>query len=358
VLLFAFCALCVGVIKGKEWDLNKNPRELFTEYLEEFSQTFASKEDRAQRYSNFLTTLATIKKLNAEHDGEASFGLNQFALLSAAEFKATYGGGNKRPYNWLEYFGVGEDDSLPWATESQLAGLPATVDWRTRRPPVVTPVKNQMQCGDCWAFSTTGNVEGQWALSGKPLVSLSEQQLCDCSRQNNGCNGGLPVNAMKYIMQNGGIDTTSSYPYTGRQGSCRFNRATIGAKINNFKVIPHDQQQLAFYVANQGPISIAVDATTWQTYTGGIIRSNSCGKTLDHAVLIVGYGATAGGTPFWIIKNSWTTSWGEQGYIRVSRQPGDICGVDKFPVTAIVNKTSVDVEFNEDVVESNEEIDQ
>jgi len=335
----ALCALFfVYIVKATTFDLEKEPQSLFVEFLESYPHDFPSQQERQRRYSVFLNNLKNIKQLNAVHDGQATFGLNEFSLMTPAEFKATRAGGVKRNYAWTDFFNVDESSMLPMATDEQVAAAPTAVDWRTRKPPVVTPVKNQRQCGDCWAFSTTGNVEGQWALSGRPLVSLSEQQLCDCDTTDHGCDGGMMNNAMNYIIRNGGIDTEASYPYRAKQGACKFNKANIGAKISSFKMIPHDPAQIAYYVANQGPVSIAVDATTWQSYKSGIIKSN-CGKDLDHGVLLVGYGQQ-GSTPYWIVKNSWGTTWGQSGYILVSRGPGDMCGIDKFPITSIVNRSA------------------
>jgi len=320
---------------GRKYDLQQHPRALFNEWQKDFPQSVDGPHER-QLYANFIYNLQRIKDLNNDHNGQATFGLNEFSAMSPAEFKSQRAGGIKQR-TWNEAFNPVDFDTLPIVGEAELAGIPTSVDWRTRSPPVVTPVKNQGKCGDCWAFSTTGNVEGQWALSGRPLVSLSEQQLCDCDTTDQGCNGGLMQNAMQYIIRTGGLDTEAAYPYTAKQGSCKFKASGVAAKINSFKMIPHDPQQIAYYVANQGPVAIAVDATTWQTYTGGIVKSN-CGKDLDHGVLLVGYGQS-GNTPYWIVKNSWGTGWGMKGFILVSRGPGDECGIDKNPVTAIVNRT-------------------
>jgi len=201
-------------------------------------------------------------------------------------------------------------------------------------------VKNQGQCGDCWAFSTTGNIEGQWALAGHTLTSLSEQNLCDCDHTciqgvcDQCCDGGLLVNSFTYVIKNGGLDTEASYPYRGEAGRCKFSQQNVGAKITSFQQIAHDPVQMATTVANQGPLSIAVDAESWQFYNSGIIKSD-CGTQLDHAVLIVGYG-TKGSTPYWIVKNSWGKSWGMQGYLMVERGPDDMCGIDKAPITSVV----------------------
>jgi C1A family cysteine protease len=195
------------------------------------------------------------------------------------------------------------------------ANAPASVDWRTKG--AVTDVKDQGQCGSCWAFSTTGSLEGASFLAGKGLQSFSEQQLVDCSTSegNQGCNGGLMDYAFTYVEANG-ITLESEYPYTAVDGTCS---ATGGDfKISSYvDVAAGDVDQLAAAVVNQ-PISIAVDANNWQLYSSGVF--SDCETSLDHGVLLVGYTAD-----YWIVKNSWAESWGETGYIRLAR--GNTCGL-------------------------------
>jgi C1A family cysteine protease len=203
--------------------------------------------------------------------------------------------------------------------------LAASVDWRTKG--IVTPVKDQGQCGSCWAFSTTGSVEGAVAQKTGNLVSLSEQQLVDCStaQGNQGCNGGLMDYGFQYIISNKGITSEASYPYKGVDGTCSKGKA-VAATITSFKDIPAgDENSLLTAVAKQ-PVSVAIEADqlAFQFYSKGIL-SSGCGKNLDHGVLAVGYG-TEGSTDYWIVKNSWGASWGESGYIRIKRGL-DLCGI-------------------------------
>jgi len=155
----------------------------------------------------------------------------------------------------------------------------------------------------------------------------------DCDTASKGCDGGFMTNAFAYIIKAGGQDTEVSYPYKGADGKCKFNKANIGAKISSYKNIAHDPVQMATQVATVGPLSVAVDATSWQFYKGGIIKSN-CGTTLDHGVEIVGY-ASKGGVDYWIVRNSWGKSWGMAGYLYVERGPDDMCGIDKAPCTSV-----------------------
>ena len=204
------------------------------------------------------------------------------------------------------------------------------VDWRDKG--AVTPVKDQKQCGSCWAFSVTGAIEGQYFLKTKKLVSLSEQNLVDCSEKwgNRGCNGGLPQWAFNYTRDNGGIDTEESYPYEGVDGTCKFSAKTIGATVTGYVRIPYgNESALLEAVTTIGPVSVSIDAsnTTFHLYNGGVYYNPSCSATnLDHAVLVVGYG-NLNGMDYWLVKNSWDSHWGMDGYIMMARNKNNHCGI-------------------------------
>merc|ERR1719318_877142 len=210
--------------------------------------------------------------------------------------------------------------------------LPKAMDWRMRG--IVTPVKDQGQCGSCWAFSTTGALEGQHARATGKLVSLSEQNLVDCSTSfgNDGCNGGLMDNAFQYIKANGGIDTESAYPYVGMDEDCHFNKSTIGAEDTGFVDIPEgNERALKAALATVGPVSVAIDASqpSFQFYHHGVYFDENCSpENLDHGVLAVGYGKDKRtGEEFWIVKNSWSDAWGKDGYIYMARNRDNACGI-------------------------------
>lgn len=209
--------------------------------------------------------------------------------------------------------------------------IPDQVDWREAG--YVTPVKDQGQCGSCWAFSSTGALEGQWFKRTGDLISLSEQNLVDCDTEiNQGCNGGFMQLAFIYIAQNDGIDTESSYPYEARDGPCRFTRGNVGADVIGYRdITPYESESaLQEAVATIGPISVAMDAElSFQLYESGVYYEPRCTsryELLNHAVTAIGYGSTADGD-YWLVKNSWGTSWGESGFARMARNRGNNCGI-------------------------------
>ncbi|CAN7977042.1 unnamed protein product [Ixodes persulcatus] len=225
--------------------------------------------------------------------------------------------------------------------EHQLTPPPKEVDWRAT---LVTEVKDQGMCGACWAFSTTGSLEGQYARKTGRLVSLSEQNLVDCSDEaynNHGCAGGLMDRAYVYIFVNGGIDTEESYPYEMKQGKCRFQRKDVGASLTGYvRIVPrNDEKLLEKAVAFLGPVSAAVFAKlpNFRFYAEGVYDDQGCSEfDVDHGVLIVGYGTTEKGQNYWLIKNSWGTKWGDHGYMKLAKDANNVCGISSLASVPLV----------------------
>lgn len=278
--------------------------------------------DESERFGVFKSNVDIITAENAK-GLSYQLGINQFADLTSEEFAQTYARGVKAKTVW------GDLPKVPFPNMSEEV-LSDSVDWVAKG--AVTPVKNQGQCGSCWAFSTTGSVEGAYQRASGKLVSLSEENLVQCDHDGDqGCNGGLMDNAFGWIKHNG-ICAEADYPYTsgsGTQGTC-----TKGCKpvvtVTGFTDVPsNDENALKRAVAN-GPVSIALEADKlpFQLYRGGILDNSACGTQLDHGVLIVGYGND--GKDYWKVKNSWGATWGEQGYIRIVRGK-NMCGLAAQP---------------------------
>jgi len=287
---------------------------------------------------------AEVQKANMPESGiDWQLELNEFADLSPDEFKGRYNG----------YVARGHVRGKNEQHKVSSKALPTEVDWRSKG--LVTDVKNQGSCGSCWAFSTVVSIEGQQAKKTGKLVSLSEQNLVDCVKNEklanqtdtccNGCQGGLMDFAFQYMIdhQGGQIDTEAAYGYKGFGGRCAYDKSDAGATITKYVDIPvGDETALMDAVANVGPVSVGVDASlAWQLYFGGVLKTldgllcSSNPSKMDHGVAVVGYG-TDNGVDYWIVKNSWGSSWGEKGYVRLIRGK-NACGIANsasYPVVA------------------------
>ena len=278
------------------------------------NRTYPDGAEIAKRLRIFETNAKRIEAHNAQPGITWRMAMNQFGDLTPDEFAARFHLGSQRFF------------PNPSTTAPVLATTgppPASIDWRTSG--AVTPVKNQGQCGSCWAFSTTGSTEGAHFLASGKLTSLSEQQLVDCSKSygNNGCGGGLMDKAFKYIIATGGLDTEASYPYTAKTGTTCLAKNGIEVKdlITGYTDVPPSNETALLLAASQQPVSVAIQANqmSFQFYSSGVL-SAECGTQLDHGVLVVGYGTDAHNhEPYWLVKNSWGETWGEAGYVRLGR---------------------------------------
>uniref|UniRef100_A0A3B4US20 Cathepsin L1-like n=1 Tax=Seriola dumerili TaxID=41447 RepID=A0A3B4US20_SERDU len=210
-----------------------------------------------------------------------------------------------------------------------LAALPKSIDYREKG--MVTPVKDQGSCESCWAFSAAGALEGQLAKKTGQLLNLSPQNLLDCDNQSHGCKGGYMTTAFEYVAENGGINSEEDYPYMGEVNRCRYKPSATAAQVKDYKEIAEgDECALAQALYHVGPLSVAIDTNhaKFQLYKSGVYYNPENKKDLlNHAMLLVGYGETAEGLKYWILKNSYGTDWGEEGYIRIARDRGNHCGI-------------------------------
>jgi len=328
VLALAVCVSAMPVrSQAKAADATVPTEADYQSYFVSFVKTYNKQypsDEFFQRYSIFKANHNKIRLHNIEHAaGKHTFsmGLNEFADMTFTEFHSKMTGLQTRDMGVLR-------SSNTDGPHNDIKAPAASVDWRTKN--AVTPVKNQQQCGSCWAFSTTGSTEGAHAIATGNLVSLSEQQLVDCSsaQGNQGCNGGLMDQGFQYIITNKGITTEAAYPYTAADGTCRSSGKPVAATIRSFKDVQTGSESALMSAVNIGPVSIAIEAdqSCFQFYSGGILSDPSCGTQLDHGVLAVGYGTDPSGTNFWIVKNSWGASWGESGYVRLVRGSNE-CGL-------------------------------
>nr|BAN20083.1 cathepsin L [Riptortus pedestris] len=297
-------------------------------FKEAFGKVYSDPQEEKLRKDIFLKHKSLIDEHNSLYkEGKVTFemGINEFADLMDEEFR-------------LLMLNQGLMAFSP--RSSQLHQTEGTeeegeVDWRQKG--AVTGVKNQGMCGSCWAFSVTGSLEGHHYVKNNELVALSEQNLVDCAKgpkyRNQGCGGGWMTDSFRYILDNGGIDTAASYPYEARNGRCRFNNETIGARVSGYTEIPKDDEDaLRDAVQNKGPVSVAIDASlyTFRFYRRGVYQDPLCGLAgLNHAVLAVGYGHHKK-ADYWLVKNSWGTAWGDSGYIKMRRNHKNHCGIATF----------------------------
>ncbi|KAJ3687511.1 hypothetical protein LUZ61_016675 [Rhynchospora tenuis] len=282
--------------------------------------------DKHKRFNVFKENVRYIHEFNKK-DKPYKLALNKFADMTREEFRQTYAGSKIHHHRMLRGAPGGSEGFI----YENVKSMPASVDWREKG--AVTSVKDQGQCGSCWAFSTVVAVEGINQIRTKELVSLSEQQLVNCDTSKNyGCNGGLMDYAFEYIKKNGGITTEKDYPYMAEEGSCNsaLEKAQV-VTIDGYQDVPENNETaLLQAVANQ-PVSVAIEASgfEFQFYSEGVF-TGECGTDLDHGVAVVGYGTTQDGTKYWIVRNSWGPEWGEAGYIRMKRDvkaKTGLCGI-------------------------------
>ncbi|XP_074861385.1 cathepsin F-like isoform X2 [Carettochelys insculpta] len=298
---------------------------LFKDFLATYKKRYKDERETERRLQIFAENLEKARTIQELDQGTAEYGVTKFSDLTEDEFRSLYLNPllAKLPARPMKPAAIPSD--------------PPPAEWDWREHGAVTDVKDQGMCGSCWAFSVTGNVEGQWFLRRGSLVSLSEQELVDCDGLDHACGGGLPSNAYEAIELLGGLETEGDYSYEGHKQRCSFSTDKVAVYINSSVEISRDETEIAAWLAKNGPISIALNAFAMQFYRRGVshpFRILCNPWMIDHAVLLVGYG-TRGRTPFWAIKNSWGKDWGEQGYYYLYRG-SRACGMNTMCTSAVV----------------------
>jgi len=308
VTLFALVAACAAV-QDQAWE----------DYKLEYNKHYTAEEELT-RYTNWKKSVEEVTLHNAAYGHEFTTGINDMSDLTEEEYESIYLSGLRVP--------EGPSNATMYVPTND--AIPNAVDWRTAG--MVTPVKNQGQCGSCYSFSATGALEGAWKKAKGSLPSLSEQEIVDCSGRygNYGCQGGWYQSSWRYLRDAGGDESESAYPYTARQGYCKFNRGKVVATVSSFHdTQPGSENDLTNALARVGPVSVAIDASprSFMSYRSGIHYAPRCSpRRLSHAVLAVGYGSE-GGRDYYLVKNSWGTRWGAGGYIKMARNMRNNCGI-------------------------------
>jgi len=288
--------------------------EAFEEYNQFWNRTHSSIVEKAQRFTNFKMNARKIDENNARGSG-ALFGYTKFSDWSVEEFKGLLGYKPSKPL--VIHHQKREVEQNPTSP----------LDWVAKGK--TTAVKDQGQCGSCWAFSTVETVESANLMCNNNIPAGSPQEIVDCDTNDAGCNGGDPGEALQWVINQGGLDTESCYPYTAQDGTCNSASCTPTLKITSVVPVSGSESDIYGALGSMGPLSICADAEPWQNYQGGILTAAQCGTSVDHAIQLTGYSPSQGG--YWIVRNSWGADWGESGFIWLQY------GQDTCAITSEVN---------------------
>jgi len=312
-------------------------RRKFDDFRQTYAKVYASQDETEHRFRIFQDNMVKSERLSKANPS-ASFGINKFSDLSEAEFKARY----LMSVDFKNYQRPATLNTAVHRPAQVKACNPDATNYDWNNCGVITSVYNQGSCGSCWAFSATETIESYFALAGNQLTNLAMEQIVDCDTagQDEGCNGGFPTGAYEYVESAPGLEPLSDYPYTaegGESGSCNFAASEAVATVSNYWSINGETgmyQQLS--QSSGGPVSVCVDASSWQTYTGGVLTQ--CGNEVDHCVQATGYANYGESGAYWIVRNSWGEDWGESGYIWVEIGQ-DLCSIGDY--ATVVTATTV-----------------
>lgn len=346
LLIIALCAAVPKATKANIIDapitFNSTSHELFKQFLKTYDKIYASATEYTERYHSFKQSLDRHNVLNAgrSHPQDAFYGVTQFSDLTPKEFATSVLGHRsskgqlRSSLNYYQQYSAKSDQSL-------VKDVPPQHDWRTHKPSVFSPVRDQGSCGGCWAFSVIESMETQYALKHGKLLELSPQQLIDCAGTpaDHGCQGGNLFETLQWLNNSKQpVVLEKMYPYKGKNGNCkRFNSTSNTVTVSNFTHGSYhwDESPMLSMLYSHGPLSVAVDATSWQDYMGGIIQHHCYDMYDNHAVQIVGYDTT-GDVPYYMVRNSWGKSWGLNGYVNI-RIGNNLCGIANTVASVDVN---------------------
>eukprot|EP01039_Chlorochromonas_danica_P005486 gene5486-6040_t len=324
VVLAVVCATAFGRIFPED---PKAQKALWDSFKENFAKKYSTMEEESRRFAHFLENLKSAdhrNMLEARNGGSAVHGITIFSDLSQAEFEAHYLTADISQKN---------DEAKTYHNDNKpVDNTLGAVDWSGK---YTTAVKDQGYCGSCWAFSATEQIESDAIRTLGVTYTLSPEQIVQCATSAYGCNGGWTEVAYSYVKSAGGIETEANYPYTsysGTTGSCKSSSSKYVIKVSGYTTVK-GESNMASYVQSTGPLSVCLDASNWNSYTGGIL--SSCGKSVDHCVQAVGVDTSSGG--YWKVRNSWGTSWGEGGYIRL-KYGQNTCDITNDPTYVAVSR--------------------
>ncbi|CAN6923645.1 unnamed protein product [Brassica oleracea] len=304
--------------------------EKHEQWMARFHRVYSDESEKTNRFEIFKKNLEFVERHNMNTNVTYTLDVSQFSDLTDEEFRARYMG-LVVPEDMLRISSSGSDKKVSFRHEN-VSDTGESMDWRQEG--AVTSVKNQGHCGVCWAFSAVAAVEGITQIAKGELLSLSEQQLLDCSRDyNQGCAGGIMSKAFEYIIENQGITTEDNYPYQESQQTCS-STYSVAATISGYETVPSNDEQSLLKAVSKQPVSVAINGhePAFKQYRSGIFDGD-CGTELAHAVTVVGYGISEEGNKYWLLKNSWGQTWGENGYMRIKRDvdaPEGMCDLARL----------------------------
>ncbi|CAO4386669.1 unnamed protein product [Caenorhabditis nigoni] len=330
ILIFILFSSCALRRMGEQKRATERYEVLFDEFLYKFNRLYSSQEEYKYRYHIFVHNVREFEEEERRHPG-LDLDINEFTDWSEEELRKMI----------VDKKNVKEEKNAVRFEGSVLSSgvkRPASIDWRDQGK--LTPIKNQGQCGSCWAFATVAAIEAQHAIKKGNLVSLSEQEMVDCDGRNNGCSGGYRPYAMRFVKENG-LETEKSYPYSAlKHDQCMLHQNDTKVYIDDYRMLSTSEEDIADWVGTKGPVTFGMNVVkAMYSYRSGIFNPSAedCAeKSMGaHALTIVGYGGE-GESAYWIVKNSWGTSWGSDGYFRLARGVNS-CGLANTVVAPIIN---------------------